>query len=187
MDLIGYLDNIVSGAVKINEGRKNLATDGSEHAGRLSYEKGIAIALNIFSKAQTFADPQTLTLIELTFLQQELQFCDEADTIARSSLAQAIQSFEDALRCLKTANDSALYQGVETSYPTAKKYRHHGFPRDAVHLACAAHRTRIQNSLRTPGINMIEKATLTQRAGNMVTIQSAYTEKQRKALKKIKA
>jgi len=98
-------------------------------------------------------------------------------------LTQAIQGFEDALRCLKTVQDKTLYQGVETSYPTAPKYRYYGFPRDAVHLACNAHRTRLQNSLKTPGINMIEKAVLTQRAANMLTIQAAYTEKQRTALK----
>jgi len=99
----------------------------------------------------------------------------------------AAQSFEDALRCLKTVNDSTLYRGVETSYLTTKKEsRYHGFPRDAVHLACDAHRTRINNSLRTPGINMIEKAVLTQRAANMMTIHAAYMEKQRKALEQMK-
>ncbi|MCL2600851.1 MAG: hypothetical protein FWD88_06695, partial [Treponema sp.] len=108
--------------------------------------------------------------------------CSEVDTITRRSLIQAIQSFEDALRCLKTAEDSTLYRAVETAYPTVPKYRHRGFPRDAVHLACASHRTRINNSLRTPGINMKEKAVFTQRASNMLATQAAYTEKQKKAL-----
>ena len=129
------------------------------------------------------ADPMTMILVELTFLKQEFQFCDETDTITRSSLAQAIQSFDDALRCLKIIEDKTLYQGAEATYPTAAKYRYHGLPRDAIHLACAAHRTRLQNSLRTPGINMIEKTVLTQRAINMTAIQTAYTEKQRIALK----
>jgi len=123
-------------------------------------------------------------LIELTYLQQEFHFCNETDTITRSSLTQAIQSFEDALRSLKIVEDCTLYQGAEATYPTASKYRYHGFPRDAIHLACTAHRTRLQNSLRTPGINMIEKAVLTQRAANMTAIQAAYTEKQRKALER---
>jgi hypothetical protein len=120
--------------------------------------------------------------IELTYLQQEFQFCAEADTITRSSLTQAIQSFEDALRSPKIVEDSILYQGAEATYPTASKYRYHGFPRDAIHLACTAHRTRLQNSLRTPGINMIEKTVLTQRAANMTAIQAAYVGKQKKAL-----
>jgi len=182
MDLIGLLANIVSGAADIDKGRKNIATDGLEHTGRLFYEEGIATALDTFKQAQDSNDPQTMILIELTFLQQELQFCDETDAITRNSLTQAIQSFEDSLRTLKTVGDSTLYKGAETTYPTTYKYRYHGFPRDAVHLACAAHRTRLQNSLRTPGINMIEKAVLTQRVVNMTTIQAAYAEKQKKVL-----
>jgi hypothetical protein len=153
-----------------------------EHDGRLLYEDGISIAFATFKNAQASADPHTMILVELTFLQQEFQSCNEADTITLSSLTRAMQSFEDALRSLKIVGDNTLYQGAEATYPTASKYRYHGFPRDAVHLACAAHRTRLQNSLRTPGINMIEKAVLTQRAANMTAIQAAYTEKQRNAL-----
>ena len=78
--------------------------------------------------------------------------------------------------------DGSLYRGAEATYPTDDKYRYHGFPRDAVHLACAAHRTRLQNSLRVHGINLIEKAVTTQRIVNMTAIQAAYVEKQRMAL-----
>ena len=91
-----------------------------------------------------------MIFIELTFLQQEFQFCDRTDAITLSSLTQAIQSFEDALHSLVTVENKTLYKAAETTYPTASKYRYHGFPRDAIHLACAAHRTRLQNSLRTP-------------------------------------
>jgi hypothetical protein len=146
----------------------------------------------------------------LTFLQQELQFCNEADTITRSSLKAAIQSFDDAgrvsahkilpigkrivatydaLRCLKTVENPLAYRSVETAFPTSPKYRIHdnsshlSFPRDAVHLACAAHWTRLQNVLRSPGINMTEKAVLRQRAANMKTIQKSYVEKQKQVLK----
>ena len=61
-----------------------------------------------------------MILVELSFLRQEFQFCDETDIITKSSLTQAIQSFEDALRCLKTVENNILYQGVETTYPTAQ-------------------------------------------------------------------
>jgi hypothetical protein len=184
MDLAGLLNSTLLGASNIDNGRKNLATDGFEHSGRLLYEYGISTALDTFKNAQASADPKTMILVELTFLQQEFQFCDESDTITRSSLTQAVQSFEDSLRSLKIVENSTLYRGAEATYPTASKYRYHGFPRDAIHLACTAHRTRLQNSLRTPGINMIEKTVLTQRATNTKVIQIAYTEKQRKALDK---
>jgi len=182
MDLTGLIAEIFSGSNDIYLGRKNLATDGLEHSGRVYYEKGIATTKAAFIKARDSGDPQTMIMVELTFLRQELQFCSETDTITRSSLNQAIQSFNDALRSLKVVENNALYRGAEATYPSASKYRYQGFPRDAVHLACASHRTRIQNSLRTPGINMIEKSVLTQRADNMTTIQAVYVEKQRKAL-----
>jgi len=182
LEATGLLNSIILGASDIDNGRKCLATDGLEHNGRLFYEQGISTTFCAFKDAQSSADPQTMILVELGFLEQELQFCDETDSITRSSLTQAIQSFNDALRSLKIVEDSALYQAAEATYPTAPKYRYHGFPRDALHVACAAHRTRLQNSLRTPGINMIEKAVLTQRAANMTAIQAAYIEKQRKAL-----
>ncbi|MDR2471596.1 MAG: hypothetical protein LBD09_05755 [Treponema sp.] len=182
MDLDGLLNNILSGSANIDIGRKNLAADGLEHAGRLFYEDGISVSMSAFQEAQTAEDPRALTLVELTFLQQEFQFCDEEDAITKSSLGQAIQSFEDALACLKIAEDASAYRSANATYPTSSKYRYQGFPRDAVHLACAAHRTRIQNSLRTPGINMIEKAVLTQRAANMTAIQGAYAEKQKAAI-----
>ena len=123
-----------------------------------------------------------MILVELTFLQQDFQFCHESDTITRNSLTQAIQNFEDALRSLRIIENSTLYKAAEATYLTAPKYRYHGLPRDAIHLACAAHRTRLQNSIRTPGINVIEKTVLIQRAANMAVIQAVYADKQRKAL-----
>jgi hypothetical protein len=182
LDLTGLLNNLVDSAVHIDQGRKGFTINGEEHKGRINYEQGISGILTAFQDAQITADPKTLILAELAFLQQELQFCDEADTDTKSSLTQAIQSFEDALRCLKTVENQALYQGAETTYPTATKYRIQGLPKDAVHSACIAHRTRLRNSLRTPGINMIEKTVLQQRAGNMTTIQQSYIKKQEKAL-----
>jgi hypothetical protein len=182
MDLVGLANSIVIGASVIDKGRKYLATDGFEHTGRLYYEDGLSLALTTFKNSQNSADPQAIILVELTFLQQELQFCHETDAITQSSLTQAIQSFEDALRSLKIVEDSTLYKAADATYPTSPKYRYHSFPRDAIHLACTAHRTRLQNSLRTPGINIIEKTVLTQRAANMTAIQAAYMEKQRKAL-----
>ena len=182
MDLTGLINSIVYGAYNIDKGRKNLATDGLEHTGRISYEDGISIAHECFQNAQVSADPLIMISVELVYLQQEFQYCNESDNFSRSSLTKAIQSFEDALRSIKIVEDTTLYRGAEATYPTDDKYRYHGFPRDAVHLACTAHKTRLQNSLRVPGINMIEKAVTTQRAANMTAIQAAYTEKQRKAL-----
>jgi hypothetical protein len=182
MDLAGLLNKILFSVENIDLGRKCLSTDGREHEGRLFYEGGISRAAESFDEAQNSANSQTLILAELAFLQQELQFCNEGDLNTKSSLTQAIQSFEDALRCLKTVEDQTLYQGAETTYPKARKYRIQSLPKDAFHLACIAHRTRLRNVLRAPGINMIEKAVLDQRIANMTATQGNYIEKQKQAL-----
>lgn len=182
MEKTGFLAEIILGVANLNKGRKYLDTDGLERSGRILYEKGISAALDIYQKVLNLADPQTLLLCELTFLQQEFHFCNETDASTLSSLTQAIQSFEDALRCLEIVEKRKSYKEAEATYSTALKYRYCGFPRDAVHLACAAHRTRLRNSLRTPGINMKEKDVLIQRARNMNVIQTAYMDKQKKAL-----
>jgi hypothetical protein len=187
LDKIGLVSKIHDAALAIEYGRKGFATRGKAEEGRLSYERGIAEALSTFKDAsnQGFAstiDPETIIFIEYTFLNQEFQFCEPADKDSQSSLTQAIQSFDDAFLALEVVEDKTLYQGVEKTYPKNKKYRTGGFPKDAFHIACISHRTRIQNILRTPGLDPIEKTLLKQRLTNLSTAQSGYVEKQRKAL-----
>jgi len=171
-------------AMAIDYGRKGFAIRGKAEEGRLSYERGISVALTAFRDAQSTVDPQTIILIEYTFLNQELQFCEKSDTDSLSSLTQAIQSFDDAFLVLKVVEESILYQAVEKSYPHSKKYRINNLPKDSFHIACIAHRTRLQNMLRTPGVDPIEKALLKQRFANLSNAQNGYIEKQGKALKK---
>jgi len=182
LDPIGLVDKTHDAATAIDYGRKGFAIRGKAEEGRISYETGISLALSTFRDAQSTVDPHIIILIEYTFLVQELQFCEESDTDSLSSLTQAIQSFDDAFLALKAVEDSTFYQGVELAIPHNKKYRLSGFPKDAFHIACIAHRTRIQNMLRTPGVDPIEKALLKQRFANLSTAQSGYIEKQRKAL-----
>ena len=59
-----------------------------------------------------------------------------------------------------------------------------GFAKDSFHIACIAHRTRLQNMLRTPGVDAIEKALLKQRFVNLSTAQVGYIEKQKKVFQK---
>jgi hypothetical protein len=181
LDLILLASNIANAATSIDFGRKGFATRGKEHEGRLSYEKGIAKALSIFQQAQDTADPQTIILAEYTFLSQELEFCEETDKDSLSSLTQAIQSFDDAFLALQAIEESG-YQTAEKTYPHNGKYRVNGFPKDAFHIACISHKTRLQNVLRAPGIDPIEKALLKQRFVNLSAAQGGYIEKQQKAL-----
>ena len=178
----GLVDRVYDAAAAIDFGRKGFAIRGKADDGRLSYEKGISRALSAFTEAQATADPQIIILAEYTFLSQELQFCDETDTDSRSSLTQAIESFDDAFFAFAIVEDSTSYQKAEQTYPHNKKYRVNGFPKDSFHIACIAHRTRVQNILRTPGLDLIEKALLKQRFANLSTAQSSYVKKQALAM-----
>jgi len=178
----GLLSNIADAAANIDAGRKGFAIIGKEREGRVSYEKGIAEALTAFKEAQATADPQTMILAEYTFLTQELQFCEKTDKDSLTSLTKALQNFDDAFLALTIVEDSVLYQAVEKTYLHDKKYRVGGFPKDSFHIACISHKTRLQNILRAPGIDPIEKSLLKQRLANLPTAQGGYIEKQKKAL-----
>jgi hypothetical protein len=180
--LTGLINSIYDAAAAIDSGRKGFATRGKAEEGRISYETGIAVALSAFEKAQSTADPETIILAEYTFLSQEFEFCEKTDKDSLSSLTQAIQSFDDAFLALKIVEDKSLYQGAENSHPHNKKYRVSGFPKDSFHIACIAHKTRLQNVLRSPGIDPIEKTLLKQRLVNLSAGQGGYVERQKKVL-----
>ena len=68
------------------------------------------------------------------------------------------------------------------TYPHDKEYRVNGFSKDSYHIAFSSHKTRLENILRPPGIDPIEKSLLTQRLANLPAAQNSYIEKQKKAL-----
>jgi len=181
LDPTGLLRNIYEAALAIDSGRKGFATRGKEQEGRISYEKGIALAMTSFQKAQSTADPQAIILAEYTFLSQELQFCEKTDKDSLSSLTKGIQLFDDAFLALK-AVEGLHYGVVEQAVSHKKEYRFRGFPKDAFHVACGSHKARLRNVLRSPGIDPIEKSLLKQRFANLSAGQNGYIEKQRKAL-----
>ena len=182
MDLITLANDIINAATSIDSGRKGFAIRGKAEEGRIFYEDGIALAMSAFKEAQTTADPQTIILSEYTFITQELEFCQKSDKDTLKSLTQAIQFFDDAFLVLKIIEDKTLYQVVENSYSHKSDCRFRGFPKDAFHVACGSHKTRLQNIIRSPGIDPIEKALLKQRLNNLSAGQRGYLEKQRKAL-----
>jgi hypothetical protein len=181
LDIPSLANRIYRAALFIDTGRKGFATRGKEQEGRISYENGISEAMTAFQEAQTSADPQTLILAEWTFLGQEFQLCDKADKDSINSLTKAIQNFDDAFLALQ-AVEEAGYKTAEKTYPHDKKYRVSGFPKDAFHIACMSHKTRIKNVLRFSGIDPIEKSLLKQRLANLSTAQGGYAEKQKKAI-----
>jgi hypothetical protein len=152
LERTGLVNNVYEAVAKIDFGRKGFATRGKEQEGRISYEDGLSNAMSAFQEAQASSDPRTIILVEYTFLSQELQFCDENDADSLSSLKQAIQSFDDAFLALEAEKESG-YKIVDKAIPHNRKYRVRGFPKDSFHIACIAHKTRLKNVLRSPGID----------------------------------
>ena len=177
----GLLSSIVNAALNIDLGRKGFANIGKEREGRISYENGIDRAMSAFQEVQASADPQVFILAEYDFITQEFQLCEKTDTDTLSSLKKAIESFDDAFLALQAVEEPG-YRTADKTYPHNGKYRVNGFPKDAFHIATISHKTRLQNILRSPGIDPIEKALLKQRFANLSTAQKAYIEKQKKAL-----
>jgi len=185
LERTGLVDSIIFATTGIDSGRKGFATKGKAEEGRISFEKGIALAMTAFQEAQISADPQTLILAEYTFITQEFMLCEKSDKDSINSLKKAIQFFDDAFLAMQAVEDKQQYQGAEKTTPHDKKYRINGYPKDSFHIACIGHKTRIQNILKSPGIDPIEKSLLKQRFANLSTAQSGYIEKQKKALAKL--
>ncbi|MDR0637401.1 MAG: hypothetical protein LBG27_00605 [Spirochaetaceae bacterium] len=179
----GLLDKITESALDIDNGRKWLDTDGFEREGRISYRKGIALALLAFREAADSAsrDLELLTVAEYTFLGQELNLCAPQDTQTASSLKQAMQSFDEAFLALNVVEAGSIYHAVDECLPHRREYRYNDMPKDSFHVACTGHKTRLTNILRSPGINLNEKELLEQRRANMVTAQAVYVKKQKNA------
>jgi hypothetical protein len=181
LDKIGLVDSIYKASISIDTGRKGFATRGKAEEGRISYEDGISLASSAFAQAQASTDPEIIILAEYTFLSLELQFCEPTDTHSHSSLTQAIQSFDDAFLAIKSV-EKPEYKIADNIFPHDGKYRISGFPKDSLHIACIAHKTRLQNILRSPGIDPIEKTLLKQRFANLATAQNGYIEMQRRTI-----
>ncbi|GBU28980.1 hypothetical protein R84B8_02542 [Treponema sp. R8-4-B8] len=104
------------------------------------------------------------------------------------NLTDKIRSFNSSIKISVNSSVTLFnsfkqqYHGTEKTIPHDSKYHVKGFPKDSFHIACGSHKARIQNILKTPGLDPIEKALLKQRLANMSTAQTAYLELQRKAL-----
>jgi hypothetical protein len=182
LDRTGLLDKINDSASVIDQGRKWLDTDGLERQGRINYRKGLSLSLEAFREAQSRAgeDLQTLFAAEYTFLTQEREVCAPQDTKAGASLSKALKEFDEAFLALEVLQNPEGYASAEKTYSTRPEFRYRGMPKDAFHVACAGHKARINNILKSPGINLLEKELLKQRYANMETAQSVYLEMQKK-------
>jgi len=183
MDPIGLADKIVLSAKLLGMGRKGLTTDGQEHTGRLNYEQGIDGLSEAFKEALDSQNPRIIALSDLLYQMQELEFSRRAARESAASISQGIADFNDALRCLAVLEKENVYLDVEQTYPTSRsKFRYMGMPRDAFHIDCSGHLTRLRNALMTPGMNALEESLYKRRQINIVAAQKIYLGKQTAAL-----
>jgi hypothetical protein len=178
LDQNSLANSIIAYVNTIYQGRDGLDTPGTEAEGRISYHLGLEQASAAFREANAGADCDTLILCEIFFLQQELQFCHPDDKNAIGSLTQAIHDFDDSLNCLSIVADNAVYKKAALTHSTTPKNMVNGCPNDIFHQTCRSHITRLRNVLRSPGINMAEKALLEQRIDNIKTAEAVYTKLQ---------
>jgi hypothetical protein len=184
LDRTGLLGNIYESVIYIDQGRIWLDAEGHTEEGRISYRKGLALALEAFKEAQrkTPEDLELLIVAEYTFIGQELHFCAPSDKKTINSLTQALEDFDGAFLVLNVIQKPAYYKAVEQSYSHHVQNRYNKMPKDVFHVACFGHITRINNILRSPGINLAEKTLLEQRLSNIKTAQSVYLQKQKNVL-----
>ncbi|GHU98227.1 hypothetical protein FACS189483_05970 [Spirochaetia bacterium] len=183
------LVSIVNSVYNIDLGRKGLATAGATEDGFVSYSSGMANALAVFKEVsdlqsadQAANDLETLILAEYAYLTEELRHCRPEETQVVTSMTAALASFDDALLALEAVQDPTVYLGAEKTWPHNPDYRYNDMPRDVFHIACHAHRTRLNTPLRVPGINTVERQVYEQRSVNMTVAQNAYLKKQKIAL-----
>ncbi len=161
---------------KIAAGRRGLATVGAAEGGLASFMNGLLSAQVVFTEVHDNAanDIEAVVLVEQVYLTEERRYCRDTEKGVTASMTAGIVAFDDALRALEIAQDAATYRNAEATYSHLPEYRYKGMPKDAFHVACLAASTRLNNTLRTPGINDIERQIYDQRSKNMSAAQGAY-------------
>jgi hypothetical protein len=185
MDTDGLIIEVGKAVQRIYEGRIWLDTEGLEAKGRLRYHEGLAMAMDALDKTIPIAadDLGLPILLELGYLVQELHSCDPGDAESVASIERGMSELEDALRALSALNQGAAYRIVDLAYPRkGDRHRKDGLPKDAYHVACDSHCTRLGNILKSPGVNLTEKALLRRRIDSLRAAKAAYMDRQRAAL-----
>jgi hypothetical protein len=156
LDRVGLIGKIQVGVTTIYQGRQWPDTEGLEGEGRISYKRGLALAVEAFKETQERAavDLDLLIVAEYTFLGQELEFCASTDTNAITSLTKSIQEFDEAFCALDLLQNTETYKCLGKAFSHRPEFRYRKMPKDAFHVACAGHMVRIRNILKSPGINL---------------------------------
>ncbi|MDR3301373.1 MAG: hypothetical protein LBT01_02420 [Spirochaetaceae bacterium] len=74
--------------------------------------------------------------------------------------------------------EGSPYHTVDMAFPHRNQWRYKGLPRDAFHVACIAHKTRLKNGLSRLGLPKLDRELAKIRIDALTAIQQCYIEKQ---------
>jgi hypothetical protein len=182
LEKTGLINKITEGVGLIAEGRRRLMTKGKAEVGLSNFSKGHEIVLQAFKDALASGDPEIMLLAELVYDDQELIESRSREPVAENSTETAVGYFEAAMDTLPLTRDKELYKAVNTAFSPHPDQRHKGFPKDAVHMACASDLMRIKNGLSRIGIPEADISLASARTAMLKAAQEAYCARQQKAL-----
>jgi hypothetical protein len=182
METSGLSINIANAAAMIARGRRSLEIMGKTEAGLLDFQAGHTLARRTFQEAVTSGDVELILLAEYLFVTQELAESEGNEPEGKSSAEAALYSFDDAFLALKAVEEGAAYHIAEQTFPHRGQWRYKGLPRDAFHVACIAHKTRLKNGLSRLGLPKLDRELAKTRITALGAIQQVYVEKQQAAL-----
>jgi hypothetical protein len=181
MAKIGSIDKRIADSVLlIAKGRVYLHTPKKEASGRAILNKGIYKAESAFGDAVKSKDAAVMIRVELVFVNQELQYSDNSFT--GGSLEAAKTNLTDALNSHKVLFSTKSYPDADKTHSTGRAYRYKTLPKDAFHIACNSHITRLSNTLRSTELSPNMRALYKARIENMQAAKEIYIEKQREIL-----
>ncbi|MDR0908482.1 MAG: hypothetical protein LBM77_01835 [Spirochaetaceae bacterium] len=184
MEKRGQNNDILYAVTLIEEGRKLHFVEGTEAEGLRRFKDGSAFLKQAFLDAKATNDLAAILNAEYDFLAAEIAMGDPDETLAKGSAEAGLEVIEDALRALKALALGDAYKAVDLAYPRHDKraWRYKDMPRDAFHVFCASHKSRLQNGLKRYGVSTIDRAFITLRVNTISAIEEAYCAMQRKAL-----
>jgi hypothetical protein len=180
----GQRGDIAYAVRAIEEGRTKHFTPGQAEEGLAAFMEGSALLKQSFLDAKATGDIETILRAEYDFLSNAIIEGDSDETFAKSSAEAGLEVIEDALNALKALALGDAYKAVDLAYPRHDKraWRFKDMPKDAFHVFCASHKSRLQNGLSRFGVSKIDRELVKLRIDTINAIEEIYCERQRQTL-----
>jgi hypothetical protein len=176
--------DIENAVTLIEEGRRLHFVEDTAVQGLKRFKEGNYLLKKAFLDAKATNDLEVILNAEYDFLAAEIAMGDPDETLAKGSAEAGIEVIEDALNALKALALGNAYKAVDLAYPHHDKrsWRYKDMPKDAFHVFCASHKSRLQNGLKRYGVSTIDRDLITMRVDTISAIEEAYCAMQRQIL-----